>query len=67
MSAVRTPLRSVSALMISVVPCARNATSVEETPPFAMTFSTPRSKSGGVVSDLAVTISCAPLSGSVVK
>jgi hypothetical protein len=32
-----------------------------------MTLSTPRSKSGGVVSDLAVTISCAPLSGSVVK
>ena len=67
MSAVFTPLRSVSALMISVVPCARNATSVDDTPPFAMTLSTPRSKSGGVVSDFAVTISCTPVLGSVEK
>ena len=37
------------------------------TPLFASTSSTPRSKSGGVVSAFAVRISCAPVSGSVEK
>ena len=37
------------------------------TPLFAITSRTPRSKSGGVVSDFAVRISCRPVSGSVEK
>lgn len=41
--------------------------SAAATPLFAITAVTPRSKSGGVVSDLAVTISCAPVSRSVEK
>ena len=41
--------------------------SPDETPPFAITVKTPRSKSGGVVSDFAVTISCMPVAGSVEK
>jgi len=37
------------------------------TPLLAMTFITPCSKFGGVVSDFAVTISCAPVSGLLEK
>ena len=66
-SPVTTPLRSVSALITTVVPCAITAISPSETPLFAITLMTPRSKSGGVVSDFAVTISCAPVSGLVKK
>src|SRR4051812_9900063 len=67
MSAVFTPFRSVIALITSVVPCARNCTSLSATPLFARTSRTPRSKSGGVVSVFAVTISCRPVAGSVEK
>ena len=55
-SAVLTPFRSVNALITTVVPCAMNASSPNSTHPFAITFITPTSKSGGVVSDFAVTI-----------
>ena len=66
-SPVTTPLRSVTALITTVVPWAMNATSSSATPLLAITFITPRSKSGGVVSALAVLTSCAPVSGSVTK
>jgi len=64
---VLTPLRSVSALITSVVPWARKAMSASATPLLCSTSITPRSKSGGVVSDLPVTIVCRPVSGSVEK
>jgi hypothetical protein len=56
-SAVLTPLRSVRALMTTVVPCTRKPMSAAETPALAITSRTPCSKFGGVVSLLAVTIS----------
>jgi hypothetical protein len=60
-------LRSVSVLITTVVPCAITAISASATPLLAITFMTPCSKSGGVVSALAVTISWAPVSGSLKK
>jgi len=66
-SAVLTPRRSVSALITTVVPCARNPISATASDALAITSITPASKSGGVVSAFAVTISCRPVSGSTVK
>ena len=53
--------------MITVVPWARKLTSEGSTLPLARTFKTPFSKSGGVVSDFAVTTECLPVSESVSK
>ena len=47
--AVFAPLRSVSALMIVVVPWMNASTPLGSTPLFSMTWMTPSSKLGGVV------------------
>gem|GEM_PF-5005947 len=62
-----TPLRSVRALITTVVPCAMKPMSAALTPPFFSTLSTPCSKLGGVVSDLAVVMRAWPVSASVSK
>lgn len=54
MSPVRAPVRSVSALMITVVPWTKAATPRAATPARRSVSRTPRSKWGGVVSALAV-------------
>ena len=53
MSAVLAPWRDRSALMTTVVPCAKNRTAFAST--VSVASKTPRSKSGGVLSTLCVT------------
>ena len=61
-SAVRAPVRSVSALITTVVPCTSSSISAGSTSPAAITSSTPCARSRGVVETFAIRTS--PLSES---
>src|SRR5690606_14724186 len=64
MRPVLTPLRSVRALMTTVVPCARKSMPARSRPALRSTSMTPLSKSGGVVSTLAVRTTWRPSSST---
>ena len=53
-SAVRAPVRSVSALITTVVPCTSSSIAAGSTSPAAITSSTPCARSRGVVETLAI-------------
>ncbi len=55
-----TPLRSVRALMTTVVPWARKSMAAGSIPALSITSITPCSKFGGVVSDFAVRMVVVP-------
>ena len=61
-SAVRAPVRSVSALMTTVVPCTSSSIAAGSTSPAAITSSTPWARSLGVVETLAMRTSPLPAS-----